>query len=223
MPTFAFKHPNKQLNESTKNQSHNTKKPADLTQSSARPCRALSQRLSRAVRLYILGWGCWKGWLDALWPALGQIRRQFPKTWFPAAPVSRGWRPLRNTKETPLAQSWENTELEVSHGAKRGFSFPVGLTRTAGEANASDPSLSALSKGRRAPPGEAAEGKGEPWTVWREMPNASFLVRHVVVPKLCTIPPGASWAVFDTPHSYQFGVFAPGWYFLSVATGLSHM
>lgn len=67
--------------------------------------------------------------------------------------VPHGWRPLRNTKEIPLAQSQGNTGLEVPDRARRGFPFPIGLRRNAGEVNTSNPSTS---KRRWAPPGEAA-------------------------------------------------------------------
>lgn len=138
----------------------------------------------------------------------GASKELAPKVVVPCSPIPWVWRHLRNSKEVSLAQSQGNARLEVPHRARRGFPFPVGLMGTAEELNASNSNSSDLSKGRGAPPREAVMGRGELWTAQRAMPSASFLVRHSV-PKLQSMPPGASWATFDTLHTHQFWIFTP--------------
>lgn len=142
MPTVALKYLNKQLNESTKNQSHNTNIPADLTRSSARPCKAWAKDWAEQR-----GYTSWCGDAGCTVCSPGSTQETSPKILIP-----HGWRPLRNTKEIPLAQSQGNMGLEVPARARRGFSFPVGLRRNAGEVKASNPSPS---KWGWAPPSEA--------------------------------------------------------------------
>lgn len=104
----------------------------------------------------------------------GASKEMVPKIQFPCCSHCLGM-------ETPEEEQGDSSCTESGKfgvGAvtqnQRGFPFPVGLMRTAGEEKASNSNSSDLSKGRGAPLGEAVMGRGELRTGWRAMPSASF-------------------------------------------------
>lgn len=106
-----------------------------------------------------------------------------------------------------------NVGLQAPHGARRGFSSPWGLTRTVGEVDSLTPDFSPLqgesstSRGRSIFRGKRKVVAGMEGNAKCILPGKAHIMHNISV---------SLTAMFDTPQTHQFWVFAPGWYIMLV-------